>query len=162
MSCILPVRNELPALRSLLPALSDTLTECGYPWEIIVIDSGSNDGTEEAIRPWCQLPGYRLLIALDESLGRSAAIALGLEAARGDAVVLMDASCNQLTVLHELIARWDGGNRIVLAALAPNGADTEVHEPTSLSDAFAVAEAQTADTERLLLLDRAVVEELLR
>ena len=162
LSCVVPVRNALPSLRGLLPALSDTLTECGYPWEIIVVDRCSDDGTEEAIAPWCQLPGYRLLIALDESVDRSAAIALGLGAARGDAAVLIDANCRQTTVLHEMVARWDDGNPVVLATLGATAADTAVLAPTSLSDALGIADGHAADTERLLLMDRTVLDELLR
>ena len=43
VSCVLTCRNQAPTLAKLLPFLSDTLTECGYPWEIIVVDIASVD-----------------------------------------------------------------------------------------------------------------------
>ena len=45
----------------LLPILSDTLTECGYPWEVIVVDCGSRDGTDSLMSSWGELPGFRRL-----------------------------------------------------------------------------------------------------
>ena len=45
VSCVLPCRDKAHTLAKLLPILSDTLTECGYPWEVIVVDCGSRDGT---------------------------------------------------------------------------------------------------------------------
>ena len=47
VSCVLPCRDKAHTLAKLLPILSDTLTECGYPWEVIVVDCGSRDGTGE-------------------------------------------------------------------------------------------------------------------
>jgi len=162
LSCVVPARNALPALRDLLPVLSDTLTECGFPWEIIVVDCASGDGTEELISPWCELPGYRLLV-LDESLDRASAVVLGLEAARGDAVMLLDAGCRrQLPMLNELVTRWDGGSSIVYTAPDSRSGDTVVHEATSLDQgAFGAADGQVAGAASLLLLDRAVVLDLL-
>ena len=49
VSCVLPCRDKARTLSMLLPILSDTLTECGYPWEVIVIDCGSIDGFVHAI-----------------------------------------------------------------------------------------------------------------
>lgn len=166
MSCVLPVRNQLPALRALLPPLSDLLTECGYPWEVIVVDSASSDGTETVLRAWCQLPGYRLL-ALDDDVGRATSIVLGFEAARGDAVILLDAQApHPLTMIHEMVQRWEAGATVIYAARDPYSGDSVLRAPgssRSLQDPSALAGVRLADDSTdLVLLDKLMVRELLR
>jgi polyisoprenyl-phosphate glycosyltransferase len=166
VSCVVPVRNQLPVLRTLLPVLSDLLTECGYPWEVIVVDSASADGTETVLRAWCELPGYRLL-ALDDHVGRATAIMLGLEAARGDAVILLDAQApHPLTMVHEMVQRWEAGATVIYAARDPYSGDSVLRVPghaRSLQDPSPLAGVRLADDSTdLVLLDKLMVRELLR
>lgn len=166
MSCLLPVRNQLALLRPLLPLLSDLLTECGYPWEVIVVDSASSDGTETVVRAWCELPGYRLL-ALDEDVGRASSIMLGLEAARGDAVILCDAQApHPLTMIHEMVQRWESGATVIFAARDAYSGDSVLRMPApgrSPQDPSPLAGVRLADDGAdLVLLDKLMVRELLR
>jgi polyisoprenyl-phosphate glycosyltransferase len=166
LSCVIPARNDLPMLRALLPPLSDTLTECGHPWEVIVVDAASSDGTEQLLRPWCELPGFRLA-ALDDNPGRDGAIVTGLAAARGEAVILLDANMDYpLSLIGEMVQRWESGADTLYAARdAASGAIVlrvpgEGPEPREHS---ALAGLHQADDRRdLLLLDRRVVRALLR
>jgi glycosyltransferase involved in cell wall biosynthesis len=163
ISCIVPARNELAALRTLLPALSDRLTECGYPWEIIVVDRASADATESVLRAWCDLPGFRL-IALDDPFDRASALVLGLEAARGDAVILLDANTDdRLSALNEVILRWESGRQVIYATADPHTGDTVVRSPRALPGADRTSElGMNGDTAELVLLDREVVRGLMR
>jgi glycosyltransferase involved in cell wall biosynthesis len=161
LSCIVPVHNELPRLRQLLPALSDTLTECGFPWEIIVVDRASRDGTEAAMRTWCELPGYRLL-ALDGSIDAATATALGFTAARGDGIVLLDATGeHRLWALSEMVMRWDAGGTVVLMTEDHRTGEfiVQARQPVSTAPGWAQDDATEAE---LVLLDRSVVLDLLR
>ena len=165
VSCVLPVHDELQVLRAVLPQLSDLLTECGYPWEVIVVDSASSDGTETVLRAWCELPGYRLL-ALDDDVGRAASIVLGFEAARGDAVILLDAQTpHPLSMIHEMVQRWEAGAPVIFAARDASG-DSELRVPgqgRSLNDPSALSGLRLADDKTdLVLLDKVLAHELLR
>lgn len=164
LSCVIPARDQLPTLRALLPPLSDLLTECGYPWELIVVDVASRDGTERVLSAWCELPGYRL-IALDEDVGRAGAIVTGLEAARGDAVILLDAAVEHpLSLIGDMVQRWEGGDPVVVAAHDTRSGDSVLHVPgQARPGSSAVAGLRLADdASDLVLLDRRVVLDLLR
>lgn len=162
VSCVLPVRNQLHALRTLLPQLSDLLTECGYPWEAIVVDSASSDGTEPVLRAWCELPGYRLL-ALDDDVGRASSIVLGFEAARGDAVILLDAQApHPLSLIHEMVQRWEAGATVIYAARDTRSGDSELRVPGQAGPSALGGMRLADDGADLVLLDKVMVRELLR
>jgi glycosyltransferase involved in cell wall biosynthesis len=64
LSIILPARDEARALADLLPEIRRTMDELGEPYEAIVVDDGSRDGTgrflEELSRDWPELVGIQL------------------------------------------------------------------------------------------------------
>lgn len=164
LSCVIPARDQLPALRELLPPLSDLLTECGYPWELIVVDVASRDGTERVLSAWCELPGYRL-IALDEDVGRAGAIVTGFEAARGDAVILLDATAEHpLSIIGAMVQRWEAGEPVVVAVHDARSGNSVLRVlGQTQRDGSAPAGLRLADdASDLVLLDRRVVLDLLR
>ncbi len=115
VSCVLSCENSARTLSKLLPILSDTLTECGYPWELIVVDADSTDGTDGLMQAWCELPGFRFL-----PLGRPASLAAGFEAGilatRGDAVVLLDPTLRHSPeLIPQMILQWESDARLVYA-----------------------------------------------
>jgi hypothetical protein len=96
-----------------LPALSDTLTECGFPWEIIVVVRDSTDPTSREFTRWSELPGFRCLIC-SGSAQPLLAVAMGLCDARGDAVIIVDPAASQAAELVPgMIARWQAGASLV-------------------------------------------------
>lgn len=127
LSCVLPCRNQAHVLSKLLPILSDSLTECGYPWELITIDRGSQDQTAELLRAWGELPGFRSL-NLEAQASAQDALAAGLLSARADAVVLFDPS-----VLHSpelipgMVLMWEAGAMLVHARFDPETRRSTLH-----------------------------------
>lgn len=165
VSCVLPCENRARTLSMLLPILSDTLTECGYPWELIVVDGASTDGTEGLMQAWCELPGFRY-----RPLGRAASLADGFEAgilvARGDAVVLLDPALRHSPeLIPQMILLWESDARLVYAQ--PGGEpgrstlrqwdDTQMRQQLSRPDF--VLPPQCLE---LGLLDRRLVDGLLQ
>lgn len=115
VSCVLPCHDEARTLARLLPILSDTLTECGYPWEVIVADCGSADGTAELMQSWTELPGFRLL-ALGAATRPAEAAEAGILASRGDAVILLDPALpHSPELIPQMILQWEGDARLVYA-----------------------------------------------
>ncbi len=110
VSIILPAHNEAPAVAALIPALR-TL----YPAaEIIVVDDGSGDDTGEAARK----AGARV-IPHPYRMGNGAAIKSGVRAARGEALVFMDADGQHAPAdIDRLIDRMNQGYDMVVGARA--------------------------------------------
>lgn len=165
VSCVLSCENSARTLSKLLPILSDTLTECGYPWELIVVDAGSTDGTDGLMRAWCDLPGFRFL-----PLGRPASLAAGFEAgilaARGDAVVLLDPALRHSPeLIPQMILQWESNARLVWAqAIGEPGRSTlrhwdeaQMHQQLSRPDFMLPPQCM-----ELGLLDRRLVDGLLQ
>ncbi|MBW8828516.1 MAG: glycosyltransferase [Burkholderiales bacterium] len=115
VSCVISACNEVTALAELLPLLSDSLTEAGFPWEVIVVDARSDDGTERLLSGWGELPGFRS-VRVSRQLSKDANLVIGLEAARGDAVVLLDPKPKYPpSLLQQMISLWDQGAELVYA-----------------------------------------------
>ena len=114
VSCVIWSTNEAARLSKLLPQLSDLLTESGHPWEIVVIDTASSDGTAELLRRWSAIPAIRS-VAVGEPSGDDA-LKCGLSAARGDAVFFLDANLHHtLELIPQMIRHWEDGAEVVYA-----------------------------------------------
>jgi glycosyltransferase involved in cell wall biosynthesis len=115
ISCIAHAYNDCVRLTRLLPALSDALTECGYPWELIAIDAGSEDGTGEFLATLSELPGFRS-IRLGRGTSKAESVMAGLQASRGDAAVLVDARTGHSPrLIPDMIFRWECGAKVAYA-----------------------------------------------
>ena len=160
VSCVLPCRDKARVLASLLPTLSDTLTECGYPWEVIVVDCGSADGTHSLMSAWGELPGFRCL-TLDGSARLESAFEAGILAARGDAVILLDPALEPAPALiPAMLQQWESDARLVYAQRDARGGSTlrwwdadRMADETSRADMHLPPECMA-----LSLLDRRLVD----
>lgn len=114
VTCVIWCRNDASHLESLLPRLNELLTECGHPWEIIVVDVGSSDGTATLLERWSAIPAIRSIM-LDQG-GDEAALRAGLKSARGDAVIFLDANLHHsLALVPQMISHWEDGAEVVYA-----------------------------------------------
>jgi len=82
LSIVLPAKNEAKSLSSLLPELKEAQPEA----EIIVVNDGSTDNTEQV----CEQASVKMVKHF-HSMGNGAAIKSGARAATGDVIVFMDA-----------------------------------------------------------------------
>jgi len=115
LSVVVPFHNEQDNLPVLHDRLSRALTGTGS-FEIVFVDDGSRDrsaavalelqATDEAVR----------LVRLTRNFGKEGAVAAGMDAARGDAVIVMDADLQDPPeVLPELVHQWEAGFEVVYA-----------------------------------------------
>lgn len=88
VSIIIPTLNEVENISPLVTQLAATETPFQ---EIIFVDDGSNDGTQEAIRALQQTHPVRLIERDSTEVGLAAAIMAGAREARGDCLLVMDA-----------------------------------------------------------------------
>jgi len=115
LSCVVPCWNEAESLERLLPLLIDTLSVLAGDWEIILVDDGSTDDTAQRLQTWVHVPGFRVL-QLSRNFGKEAALTAGLQAARGEVVVMMDADMQHPpNLIPAMIAHWKRGADMVYA-----------------------------------------------
>jgi len=110
LSVVVPVYNEVSNLEALLEELSGVLLAEPRPFEVIVVDDGSRDGTTELLgklmadRPWLRA------IFLRRNFGQTAAFDAGFRAASGDIVATIDGDLqNDPRDIPAMIAKLDEG-----------------------------------------------------
>ncbi|WP_369810220.1 glycosyltransferase family 2 protein [Orrella daihaiensis] len=115
LSCVVPAFNEHDNLAVLLPKLKVALQGLTDAWEVIVVDDGSSDNTSDLMGMLSREPGIRYL-QLSRNFGKEAALTAGIEAAEGDAVVLMDADLQHPpALLKQMVQRWETGVDMIYA-----------------------------------------------
>ncbi len=128
VSVVLPVFNEAAALRDTLPALREALQQSGRPFEIVCVDDGSADDTAALLDRAARDDGRVVPVHLSRRFGKEAALAAGLEVARGRAVVLMDADLQHPpSLIPVLLKRWDEGYEVVEAVRRSRGDEGATH-----------------------------------
>jgi dolichol-phosphate mannosyltransferase len=113
ISVVVPLFNEAQTLRELHRRLNDALAVVG-DHEIVLIDDGSTDGTWHiALDLAASDPPIRL-VRLSRNFGHQAALSAGMDAARGDAVITIDADLQDPPeLIPELVERWREGYDVV-------------------------------------------------
>ncbi len=86
LSVVIPVYNEAQSIQEILKRVQDTR----LPWEIIVVDDGSQDGTREILQQMDGQNGIRVILH-ERNQGKGAAVRTGINAARGDVILIQDA-----------------------------------------------------------------------
>ena len=116
LSVVLPCHNEQGVLAALVERLTAVLRHSVEGHEIIFVDDGSTDGTSEALDALCERDPAIRVLHLSRNFGQQAALSAGLDAAGGDAVVLMDCDLQDPPeVIESLVARWREGYQVVYA-----------------------------------------------
>lgn len=90
VSVVVPVLDERSTLERLVAAIGDALAPRG-PFEIVLVDDGSTDGSRDEIASLAAADPRVVGVLLRGNFGQHAALAAGLEAARGHAVAILDA-----------------------------------------------------------------------
>lgn len=160
ISIVVPAYNERGNMESLVERAGKALAACGEPYEFIIVDDNSPDGTAEAVRGLqASRPWLRLVVRTKER-GLSSAVIAGWDVSRGDVLGCMDADLQHppevlSKLIHALrtcgadvvvasrhvrgggVSDWSLARRLVswtatlLATLAVPGTLGEVRDPMS-------------------------------
>lgn len=111
LSIIVPCYNEEPALQLFYDAIQKVAPDLPTELEFIFVDDGSRDGTLQKIQQLhAQDPRVRF-VSFSRNFGKEAALLAGLDHARGDVVVTMDADLQDppalLPEMYQLIRTGD-------------------------------------------------------
>ena len=122
LSIVVPAFNEAARLRKSLPVLLEAIE--GANAELIVVDDGSYEDTAQVARALLAKGSQRDVVRLQRHSGKGAAVRAGIERARGDAIVFMDADlATDVSHLPEVVAALDT-NHVVVGSRAAPGAVT--------------------------------------
>ena len=91
LSVVIPVFNEEESLPHLADKLNKSLQGLNKRYEVILVDDGSTDSSETALREICRkFPNFKT-IRFRRNFGQTAAIAAGLDHAKGETIITLDA-----------------------------------------------------------------------
>jgi len=114
ISVFLPVYNEEPNLRPLHAKLDEALKALGRSAEIVYVDDGSTDDSLKILRDIAELDPRVRVVALRRNYGQTAAMAAGIDAAKGDVLIPMDADLqNDPADITRLLKKLDEGYDVV-------------------------------------------------
>jgi len=114
ISVFLPVYNEEPNLLPLHAKMDEALKTLGRSAEIIYVDDGSNDGSLQVLRQLAALDNRVRVVALKRNYGQTAAMSAGIDAARGNVLIPMDADLqNDPADIVRLLEKLDEGYEVV-------------------------------------------------
>jgi glycosyltransferase involved in cell wall biosynthesis len=168
ISIVIPAYNEERNLGVLCANLREVLsTAVEDDFEVVFVDDGSADGTWEAIGALSAADVRIRGVRLSRNFGHQSALMAGLAAARGQAVVMMDADLQHPpSVVPQLVHKWREGFQIVHAVR---------HDPRNVSwfkrvtsklyyrlFSFMSGVAIEPGSADFCLLDRQVLDEVLK
>jgi glycosyltransferase involved in cell wall biosynthesis len=91
LSVVIPMFNEVESAKPMLDRVQASLAGCGMPWELIVVDDGSTDGTAKILKAHAAKLGPHIhILALRRNFRQTAAMQAGIDHARGDVIATLD------------------------------------------------------------------------
>ena len=125
ISIVCPFYNEERGIGAFFSRLMPVLDRLGAAYEVVCINDGSRDGTLEALLAMRALRPHVRVIDLSRNFGKEAALTAGIDAARGDAVIPMDADLQDSPeLIAKLVQEWKRGFEVVLAKRADRRTDS--------------------------------------
>lgn len=115
LSLVIPCYNEEQVIAETVSRLTGFCSELqDLDVELIFIDDGSSDQTLSLLRNYAAQDARIKVICFSRNFGHQVAVTAGMDAAQGDAVVLIDADLQDPPeVIHQMISKWREGYDVV-------------------------------------------------
>ena len=168
LSLIVQVFNEeevLPVSYARMSAAMQALT--GYDYEIIYVNDGSRDGTMKQLRAIAKEHKEVRVISFSRNFGHQLAVTAGMDNARGDALIIIDADLQDPPeVIAELVKAWENGADIAYGKRLKREGETVFKKLTAFCY-YRLLNAMSAypiplDTGDFRLLDKKVADVFLK
>jgi glycosyltransferase involved in cell wall biosynthesis len=118
LSIVIPVFREGAQLSNFLAAVRSSLSQCNLLYELVLVDDGSPDDTWRVIT--AEAESYQAICALrlSRNFGKESALCAGMEHARGDAVIVMDADGQHPpSLIPEMVRMWQSSASDIVEAV---------------------------------------------
>lgn len=115
ITVVVPAFNEAENIPLLYQRIAEVLPQAAsYNWELIFADDGSRDATWSVIGALAAEDPKVRGVRLSRNFGHQYALLAGLEAAEGDAVIMMDCDLQHpVEMIPMLLERWQAGFKVV-------------------------------------------------
>src|SRR3954454_15830840 len=125
LSVVTPMHDEEDNARGLYERVVGALE--GFDWELVITDDGSRDRTGEILDEIAASDDRVKVVSLSRNFGHQPALTAGLEHARGDAVVMIDADLQDPPeLIAEMVDCWRRGADVVYAVRESRAGETRV------------------------------------
>lgn len=122
---IVPVYNEEVVVQETYRRLTQVMAPLGEPYELLFVNDGSRDRTAEMIKEFAESDQCVKLLDFSRNFGHQIAITAGMDYARGDAVVIIDADLQDPPeLIPQMIEKWQEGYEVVYARRAKRKGET--------------------------------------
>ncbi|HID68927.1 MAG TPA: glycosyltransferase [Desulfobacterales bacterium] len=114
LSIVIPVFNETENIQELLERCLAACDKTNRPFEIVLVDDGSMDGSTEKLRRFAKREEPVVSVFLNRNYGQHAAVFAGFEQARGQTLITLDADLqNPPEEIPNLVREMDKGYDVV-------------------------------------------------
>lgn len=114
VSVVVPIYNEVENIPLLHDAVTKVMRQLDKPYELILVNDGSKDGSTAALEELARKDGHVKVIEFRKNYGQTAAMQAGMQAASMDAIILLDGDLqNDPTDIPMMLAKLDEGYDLV-------------------------------------------------
>jgi polyisoprenyl-phosphate glycosyltransferase len=114
LSIVVPCYNEQDVLHECWRRLTEVLAGLQISWETVFVNDGSTDATLPALLAIQNEDAHVVVVDLARNFGHQLAVTAGIEAARGSAMVMIDADLQDPPqLITEMVRLWREGYQVV-------------------------------------------------
>lgn len=115
ISVVIPIYNEIEVLPACLQRLTTVMKNIGEPYELVFVDDGSRDDSASWLIEAAHTYPTLRLVRLSRNFGKEAAMTAGMDQARGDALIVLDADLQDPPeLIPDMLKIWRDGADVVL------------------------------------------------
>lgn len=116
ISVVVPMYYEEKVAAECCRRLKAVMDNCGYSYELVFVNDGSRDGTMEILHKLAAGDKNIKVISFSRNFGHQAAVTAGIDKAKGNAIVVIDADLQDPPeLIPEMLRLWEQGNGVVYA-----------------------------------------------
>lgn len=122
VSIVVPVYNEAAHIRTSMACVGKICEDALIPYELVLVDDGSRDASWQEISSMAKEDARITAVRLSRNFGKEPALCAGLDAASGDAVIVMDADLQHPPeFIPEMVRLWKEGAEVVEGVKSSRG-----------------------------------------
>lgn len=163
LSIVVPLLNEESVIEQTYCRLKQQLDDFGESYELVFVDDGSTDRSRAILTAKARIDPALRVVVLSRNFGHEMATTAGLQYARGQAAIVMDADLQDPPeLIPQLVAKWREGYQVVYGIRQERKGENRLKKTTSFLFYRLIARISEvpipADTGDFRLLDRRVLD----